>query len=445
MKLMFIVPRANGGGAEKVITSLSSRFAGEHEVYLVTTVKPNSLENYPMSDTVHPINLYERMTMASAAGAAPASGGRLAGLLRRIRNRLLRFAQNHAAGFQWFFRWQNDRRQIRALRDLKQELGIDCAVSFLNSANYLNAMSRAGERTVISIRSYLNGPFSPDESRTARGRRHIKAACRKADCVVAVSQEAEHDLIKSYGAPRRRVRAIYNICDAEKIRADSALPAEDAALLEKLEKASTVICSTGRLTEKKGHWHLVRAFREIVREDPGAVLLILGREGSVRENTAGLLREIIRADGLEENVLLPGFYPNPFPYLARGDVYVCASFNEGFPNALIEAMALGLPAISTDCRSGPREILAPATDCESKTAVPELAEFGVLLPECSGRKLPPDAPPEPEEQYMADAIKQLLRDKDLRAHYREQSLARAGEFTAEKIMKQWHDVILGNA
>ena len=155
-----------------------------------------------------------------------------------------------------------------------------------------------------------------------------------------------------------------------------------------------------------------------------------------------LLREIIRANGLENNVLLPGFYSNPYPYLARGDVYVCSSFNEGFPNALVEAMALGLPVVSTDCRSGPREILAPDTDCEQKTSVPERAPYGILLPECSGHRLSPEAPPEPEEQYMAEAIESLRADPALREHYREQSRRRSEAFTADEIMRQWQSVIL---
>ena len=155
MKLMFIVPRANGGGAEKVITALSSRFARGNEVFLVTTVKPNALEDYPVSDAVRRINLYERMS-ASDGQSAPAGApvGLAARLRRGLAIRIVRFMQSHPGWFRWFFRARHERRQIEALRALKKELGIDCAVSFLNSANYLNAMSRAGERTVISVRSY---------------------------------------------------------------------------------------------------------------------------------------------------------------------------------------------------------------------------------------------------------------------------------------------------
>ena len=437
MKLMFIVPRANGGGAEKVITALSSRFAEEHEVTLVTTIKENDLENYPTSEAVRCISLYEYMRRPDPN--APVKGG----FVLWAKRTALAICLAHPKLFRNVLRRRNERHQIEALRTLKRELDVDCAVSFLNSANYLNAMSKAGERTIVSIRSFLSGPFAPAECRTRRGRAQIRKACELADGIVAVSREAEADLERTYGAEAARVRTIYNICDAEKIRAEALLPAEDAALLERLERAPFVVCSAGRLTEKKGHWHLVRAFREIVRREPGALLVILGREGSAKENTEPLLREIIRANGLEDNVLLPGFYSNPYPYLARGDVYVCSSFNEGFPNALVEAMALGLPVVSTDCRSGPREILAPASDCDRKTAAAEQAEYGILIPECSGRRPAPDAPPEPEEEIMTECMKRLLDDPALREHYRERSIRRSEDFTADEIMRQWQTVILG--
>ena len=441
MKLMFIVPRANGGGAEKVITALASRFAEEHEVTLVTTARENDLENYPIAEKVRCINIYDYMRQAPPPD--PPSDLRQR-LILGAKRAALRVCLAYPVLFRETLRRRRERHRIEALRALKRERGVECAVSFLNSANYLNAMSKAGERTIISIRSFLSGPFAPEDSQTPRGQTQIRRACELADGIVAVSREAEADLVRTYGADAKRVCTIYNICDAEKIRAEALLPAEDAALLERIERADFVVCSVGRLTEKKGHWHLVRAFRDIVRRDPKALLVILGREGIDRENTEPLLREIIRANGLENNVLLPGFYSNPYPYLARGDVYVCSSFNEGFPNALVEAMALGLPIVSTDCRSGPREILAPDTDCEQKTSVPERAPYGILLPECSGHRLSPEAPPEPEEEYLAEAIESLRADPALREHYRQQSRRRAEAFTADEIMRQWQSVILGD-
>ena len=70
-----------------------------------------------------------------------------------------------------------------------------------------------------------------------------------------------------------------------------------------------------------------------------------------------VLERKIEEKGLEDSVSLPGFLPNPYPILARGDLFVLSSLWEGSPNALTEAMALGVPVVSTDCPSGPREIL----------------------------------------------------------------------------------------
>ena len=117
-----------------------------------------------------------------------------------------------------------------------------------------------------------------------------------------------------------------------------------------------------------------------------------------------------------------------------------SSFNEGFPNALIEAMALGLPVISTDCRSGPREILAPDTVCTKKTEITEYAEYGILVPECSG-ETEPVRELEENEIRLADAMIELIENAELRQHYAGKSKERAEQFRPEDIAEQWERLI----
>ena len=434
MRIMFIVPRLSGGGAEKVIASLASCLSEKHEVFLLTTIMKDGNEEYPLSENVKLISLHERMYPQLYGKSRSEEDGRFKKILKKIAFKILPVSLINKK------RKLSANPQAEALKKIKQELQIDCAVSFLNSANYLNVLSKAGEKTIVSIRSYLSGPFAPAEVRRPGGREQIIETCQKADRIVAVSEETADDLIRTFGVEPEKISVISNYCDQEHIRKLSEEPEENGELIKKIDKAGFVFFSSGRLTAKKGQWHMIRAFREVVRKHPNALLVILGREGKNGENTKPLLEKIIAENGLQDSVLLPGFCSNPYTYLKHGDAFVLSSFNEGFPNALIEAMALGLPVISTDCSSGPREILAPRTDCSVKTEGTEYAEYGILISEPSGNTLILE-PAEPAEILLAGAMNELIEKPELREHYASSTGDCLIRYTKEKILASWEETI----
>ncbi len=110
--------------------------------------------------------------------------------------------------------------------------------------------------------------------------------------------------------------------------------------------------SAGRLEPQKDHATLLRAFA-LVRKERPARLVIFG-EGQERSRLESLCREL----GVDGDVDLPGFADNTCAAMSRAALYVLSSRFEGLPNALIEALACGCPAVATDCPSGPAEILA---------------------------------------------------------------------------------------
>jgi glycosyltransferase involved in cell wall biosynthesis len=112
-----------------------------------------------------------------------------------------------------------------------------------------------------------------------------------------------------------------------------------------------VSSSVGRLEPQKDFPNLLRAFA-LLRKKQMARLVILG-EGNLRPQLEALVKEL----GIEEDVQLPGFNSNPYAFMKRASVFVLSSVLEGLPTVLIEAMALGTPVVSTDCKSGPKEIL----------------------------------------------------------------------------------------
>ena len=107
----------------------------------------------------------------------------------------------------------------------------------------------------------------------------------------------------------------------------------------------------GRNDYIKGIWHLVKAFSIVYKKHPEARLVVLGAG-----NWSGY-ETLSEQLGIKGKTSFPGVKKNPFTYVAASDIYVCSSNHEGFPNAVLEAMALGKPVISADCKTGPREIL----------------------------------------------------------------------------------------
>lgn len=170
-----------------------------------------------------------------------------------------------------------------------------------------------------------------------------------ADAIVAVSEDARSDLATFLDLDPARIVAIANPVDLDDIESRAAEALSDPWF--SAERDVPVIVAAGRLVPKKGFDVLLEALA-LVRKSRRVRLVILGR-GDERTN----LERRVDALGLSNDVKLPGFVDNPFAWFARADLFALSSFAEGMPNALLQAMACGCPVISTNCPSGPREIL----------------------------------------------------------------------------------------
>jgi glycosyltransferase involved in cell wall biosynthesis len=169
-----------------------------------------------------------------------------------------------------------------------------------------------------------------------------------ADKIVAVSKGIADELILALGLPQERVQIIYNPVVTPDLLKKAEEPVNDPWLQP---GRPPVILAVGRLAVQKDYPTLLKAFA-LVRAQRPAYLLILG-EGPERPFLEALARRL----GIAEDVRMPGFVENPYPYMRRASVLVLSSLFEGLPTVLIEAMACGLSVVSTDCPSGPREIL----------------------------------------------------------------------------------------
>lgn len=170
-----------------------------------------------------------------------------------------------------------------------------------------------------------------------------------ADEIVAVSKGVADSLSEMTGIQRDKIRIIYN-----PLISDELIAKADEPILHPWFKNNSlkVILAAGRLEDQKDFSTLIRAFSMANKIKPFR-LIILG-DGRKREELQSLVDEL----GLHDSVDMPGFIENPYPFMKRASLFILSSKYEGFPGVLIEALACGVPVISTNCPSGPEEILA---------------------------------------------------------------------------------------
>jgi len=189
------------------------------------------------------------------------------------------------------------------------------------------------------------------------------------------------------------------------------------------EKKTTVVC-VGRLIKSKNVDKLILIFHELLKEYPKALLLIVG-DGPEKLELIKLVNKL----KIFSSVCFTGNIDNPYSYVSRATIFISLSSTEGFPNVLVEAMICKTSVISTDCKSGPREILAPNTPVKKVlTKGMELAQYGILIPvgDSLSAKL---------------AIIRLLEDQKLRKFYSEKGIERGLNFRLEYIAKKYKNIL----
>ncbi len=312
----------------------------------------------------------------------------------------------------------------------------DTVLSFMERANIVNVAAAAisGHRAVICERTRPSGEFSG--LRGALMRPLIRRYYPRAALVVANSEGVRADLEKNFGVPPGGIKVIYNGYDLAGIRAAAARPLPqgwDAVL------ARPTVVTSGRLTAAKGHWHLLKIFSLVKKQVPGAALVLLGDgelAGRLSALAAGLgLRVCFGAPAPDADVYFAGYVGNPYAFLARARLFAFTSLWEGFPNALAEALICGTPVFSSDCSSGPREILAPGSQAG------EAGAYGVLLPVLSGAWRPAGAPPEPAELAWAAELSAALGDQAALRGYAASGLVRAADFGMDKSLASWTEAL----
>jgi len=282
----------------------------------------------------------------------------------------------------------------------------DVSISFMNRPNYINVLSKYfGKKSKIIVSE--RAMPSKQHSLGLQGKINrflIRTLYKKADLVIANSKGNNYDLQKNFLV--KKIKTIYNPIELKKCR--------------KTKNDKFTFVTIGRLDEGKNHALLIKALKNL---NLNADLWIIG-DGPLRKD----LEKMVKNLKLEDKVIFWGRQKNVYEFLNKADCFVFSSNYEGFPNVLLEALNCSLPIISTDCKSGPREILAPDSNILKQTEDIEVAEYGILTKVGS-------------VESMTKAMRMMCENKELRYNFAKKSQNRVKEFEVEKIIKEWEKVI----
>lgn len=308
-RLAVLISFSGDGGVERMVTNLCAEFAKHVHVDLLAL----KLDGGHASRIASPVQV-----MPLKARHAWSSVSEVAEYLRRHRPDAMLVAKDRAG---------------RAALKATQRAGIGTPVFIRLGTNLSAALARKD-----GLSRWL---------RVAPMRRLYPRAAG----VIAVSEGVRQDTLAITGLRPERIHVIRNPVITARLAEQAGEPAPHDWLEH---RTLPVVMGVGRLTVQKDFPTLLRAFAAIQGELPSRLILLgEGPNPGDRERHEQLARTL----GVADRVLLPGFQANPYAWLARADLFVLSSRWEGSPNALTEALALGIPSASTDCPSGPHEIL----------------------------------------------------------------------------------------
>lgn len=361
--IMFIIPSLVEGGAEKVL------------IDIINHLKP---DKYAMS-----LVLFEK------------KGVYLSSIPSYVKTYDLK-KKNRYSFFKLVFR----------LAELLRGTKPDVVLSFMEYTDLVAVLAKFLSRRkfslIISVHTHLTSALSCARYRKLRAILY-KILFNCSDLIIVPSTGVKQDLVETFDIREGKIEVIHNPMDLRKI---------DKLRGERIDKTSfgEYILAVGRLTKQKGYPHLLKAY-SLVNKRIDAKLLILGT-GEEDSRLRSLAREL----KIENDVFFLGFEENPYKFMKNASILVLSSLWASFEIVIVESMACGTPVISTDCPSGPGEIITHSRN-------------GILVPPA-------------DEEALAEAILALLRNKALRKTLSEEARKRAEDFRIEKILPQYEGLFL---
>jgi glycosyltransferase involved in cell wall biosynthesis len=363
-KIVLVIASLGAGGAERVMSMLATEWVKRGNHVTLITLDDIGRDHYPLPPDVKRVGL----------AVLGASMGKLDALQRNL-------------------------SRLGKLRAAIKAESPDVVISFMDATNVLTLLATSGLKVPVVVSERID----PSHYSIATGWNWLRKKLYPRASTVVVQTESIASWARGI-VKRDKVEIIPNpvqVLPPPHSEADAALvPGVPAEVFEK-----PFILAVGRLHEQKGLDLLLAAFAAIPPEED-ARLVILG-EGPEREALTAQAEEL----GIGDRVYMPGRVANPFPVLARAGIYVLSSRFEGFPNALLEAMAAGLPVVSFNCPSGPGHIINNGVD-------------GILVEAENTEKL-------------CEAMTFLLRDPELRKRLGREAKKSTTKYSLDSITNKW--------
>ena len=292
---------------------------------------------------------------------------------------------------------------------------IEMVFSVMNRPNMVTTMARAfGLKAQLLISERFYTPyFYNNDSMAGRFKTWLLKKCyRKADCILPNS-EGTRDALQNMFGINTEYKVIKNPTNIESIRTRRFEEVTDSIDFNKF-----TFVDVAAFRDEKNHALLIDAVADIRNRD--FQLLLIGKgilQDAMKEKVASL--------NLQDKILFLPFADNPFKYLHRSSCFISSSLTEGFPNILIESMICGLPVIAADCKTGPRELLAPDTDINKVIAAGEIeiAKYGVL---CAINS----------KASLVAAMNWALDNPELLKLYKEKGLEKAEDYDYKKVIAE---------
>lgn len=323
-------------------------------------------------------------------------------------------------------------KRTQKVRQLKKQMKPDIVYSFGPTANMVNAFSKTGrEKVWLGLRNYTD----------VEEHLKIKLFTKRADLMICCSKTIEKELKDRFNFCK--TATLYNLYDVKAIREKAMQSEPELPWGTHDDQGRKIRCmvSMGRDDDMKGFWHMLKVFA-LVHEKMPEVRLILMGAGSF-----SYYKKLAEDLNITDAIYFAGMQREPYQYLRKGEIYLLTSSNEGFPNALVEGMSLGLAAVSVNCMTGPAEILLEDGDAsklekkESGEKIPVIyGEYGILLPVMAKERDLDAAHILLEEKNMADVVLELLKDDEMLKKYQKAALERAQCFTYEKYVEKFMEL-----
>jgi N-acetylgalactosamine-N,N'-diacetylbacillosaminyl-diphospho-undecaprenol 4-alpha-N-acetylgalactosaminyltransferase len=383
-KLLIFINTLQSGGAERVVSLLLGHLKDDFEIHLALY---SNYVDYPIPPQIKLFDLQQPL----------------------VQNKFIRFLKLPQIS-------------LKVYRYCKKN-GINNSVAFLYRPCYINAIMKSilgYKGRVIMCEGTHQTTMQESHSAIYRmfSKFMVMYSYKRADIILANSYAIQTDLVENFKI-KTPVRVIYNPVDLQLIKLHAA---ETPGF--KFEENIFHFITVGNLRKEKNQLLLLQAF--FILKNLPCKLLIVGA-GVMEEE----LRQKVKDLGLMDKIIFCGFDKNPFKYVSRSDCFVLSSNVEGFPNVLIEALACGKPVISTDCSSGPRELLAPGSDLHHRAINNyEIGEFGILTPV-------------KDVISLANAMKKMMEDAPLRNQFASKAAKRAEQFDVDEIKQYFHVAFAG--